>query len=191
MSLMPEFFWGKSFLRLRGWSTEGDKPTENRFVLIAAPHTSNWDLLYLLAFASAYSLRISFMAKHTLFRPPTGWLLSALGGIPVKRNRNQNMVDQMADVFESSENLILVVPAEGTRSYSPYWKSGFYRIAEKAGVPIIPSFLDYKRKAGGFGPPLHPSGDLRGDMDVLRKFYNGRAGKYPEYFSQVRLKDED
>jgi 1-acyl-sn-glycerol-3-phosphate acyltransferase len=180
----------KLFVRLNGWETEGERPTAEQFVLIAAPHTSNWDLPYMLAFAGAYDLDVSWMAKHTLFVPPMGWIFGALGGIAVKRDRARNMVDQMADQFRERERLILVVPAEGTRGYVPHWKSGFYHIAQAAGVPIVPSFLDYKRKVGGFGPALSPTGDISGDMDVLRRFYANRMAKYPDKFGEVRLKEE-
>ncbi|MDJ0852653.1 MAG: lysophospholipid acyltransferase family protein [Myxococcota bacterium] len=178
------------FLRLTGWEAEGARPVERRFVLIAAPHTSNWDLAFLLAFAQVFDLRISWMGKHTLFRPPLGALMRRVGGLPVVRHRKGDMVGQMAEAFAERDALALVVPAEGTRDYTAHWKSGFYHIALRAGVPIVMGYLDYARKRGGFGPALHPTGDVRADMDEIRDFYSDKVGLYPEKFGEVRLKEE-
>jgi 1-acyl-sn-glycerol-3-phosphate acyltransferase len=178
------------FLKLTGWQPEGASPVERRFVLIAAPHTSNWDLAYLLALAVIFDVKVSWMGKHQLFRPPLGWVMRPLGGIPVRRHRAGNLVSQMALVFAESESLALVVPAEGTRGYVAHWKSGFYHIARQANVPIVMGYLDYRRRRGGFGPALHPTGDLRRDMNEIRDFYADKVGKYPEQFGEVRLKEE-
>ena len=179
-----------------GWQPEGERPTEERFVLIAAPHTSNWDLPHLIAFALVCDVKIAWMGKRQIFTPPFGWFFRRLGGIPVIRERRTNMVDAMAKTVVDAERpddrpLALVVPVEGTRGRSEYWKSGFYHIARKAGVPIVPSHLDYATKRGGFGPVLHPTGDVERDMDVLRAYYEGRQGKFPEKFGPIRLKEED
>jgi 1-acyl-sn-glycerol-3-phosphate acyltransferase len=180
----------RGFLRLTGWSAEGEKPRERRFVLIAAPHTSNWDLPYLLALAAIFDVKVSWMGKHALFRPPLGWLMRRVGGIPIVRHRRGNMVSQMKRVFEESESLALVVPAEGTRGYVAHWKSGFYHIARSANVPIVLGYLDYGRRRGGFGPALYPTGDIPADMDEIRGFYADKIGKYPDQFGEVRLKEE-
>jgi 1-acyl-sn-glycerol-3-phosphate acyltransferase len=179
------------FLRLNGWQAEGEQPRERRYVLIGAPHTSNWDLVYVIALAAMYDLRVSWMGKHTLFRPPFGWLMRRLGGIPVDRRQPGNLVAQLAQAFEASDSLKLVVPVEGTRGRVSYWKSGFYHIARTANVPIALCFLDYARRRGGFGPVLHPSGDILGDMDRIRDFYRDKTGKHPELFGEVRLREED
>ncbi len=178
------------FLSMTGWEAEGARPVERRFVLIAAPHTSNWDLAYLLALAAVCEIKVSWMGKHGLFRPPLGWLMRRVGGIPVVRHQSRNLVSQMADAFAEVETLALVVPAEGTRSYVAHWKSGFYHIARSAKVPIVMGYLDYARRRGGFGPPLHPTGDVRKDMDKIRFFYADKVGRYPEKFGEVRLKEE-
>ncbi|MGH0037064.1 MAG: lysophospholipid acyltransferase family protein [Myxococcota bacterium] len=180
----------RAFLRGTGWETEGGRPLQDRFVLIAAPHTSNWDLAYLLAMASTFELRISWMGKSTLFRGPMGSVMRRLGGVPVERSRRTNMVDALADEFARRDQLALVVPAEGTRSYTAHWKSGFYHIARTANVPIVMGYLDYTRKRGGFGPALLPTGDIRADMDQIRDFYGDKQGKYPECFGEIRLKEE-
>jgi 1-acyl-sn-glycerol-3-phosphate acyltransferase len=178
------------FLALTGWKTEGEGPTPRRFVLIAAPHTSNWDLAYLLAFAAVFDLKLSFMAKHTLFRWPMGPVMRLLGGVPIRRHLQENVVEQMAEILSRSEKLALTVPAEGTRAYADHWKSGFYHIARTANVPIVLSYLDYARRRGGFGPELMPSGDIPQDMDEIRAFYADKQGRYPEKVGEVRLKEE-
>jgi 1-acyl-sn-glycerol-3-phosphate acyltransferase len=178
------------FLRSTGWKAEGGMPAARRYVLIAAPHTSNWDLAYLLALSVVLGVKVSFMAKHSLFRGPMGWVMRRVGGIPVRRHRRENLVDQMVKVLNESDALCLTVPAEGTRSYVPHWKTGFYHIARKAEVPIVLGYLDYARKRGGFGPELIPTGDIREDMDEIRGFYADKVGKYPSQFGEVRLKEE-
>jgi 1-acyl-sn-glycerol-3-phosphate acyltransferase len=180
----------RAFLRGTGWDTEGGRPVEDRFVLIAAPHTSNWDLAYLLAMASCFDIRVSWMGKHSLFLGPMGWVMRRLGGIPVARHRRGRLVDALAGEFARRDALALVVPAEGTRSYTAHWKSGFYHIARSAGVPIVMGYLDYARKRGGFGPALMPTGDIRADMDQIRDFYADKQGKYPDQFGEIRLKEE-
>jgi 1-acyl-sn-glycerol-3-phosphate acyltransferase len=178
------------FLRVTGWRPEGARPAARRYVLIAAPHTSNWDLPYLLALAAVYDVRVSWMGKDTLFRGPWGALLRWLGGIAVDRTHRGNLVRQMSERFERSDRLALVVPAEGTRSYTAHWRSGFYHIAQSAKVPVVLGYLDYQRKRGGFGPELILTGDVRQDMDEIRGFYSDKVGRYPECFGPVRLKEE-
>ncbi len=183
-------FLARWFLKLTGWEAEGAQPSERRFVLIAAPHTSNWDLAYMLALAAIFDVRVSWMGKHVLFRPPFGWVMRRLGGIPIVRHRRGDMVSHMAKAFEGRDSLALVVPAEGTRAYVPHWKSGFYHIARTANVPIVLGYLDYARRRGGFGPGVLPSGDIRRDMDEIRDFYADKIGKHPDQFGEVRLKEE-
>jgi len=178
------------FLRRGGWKIEGQPPEDKHFVLIAAPHTSNWDLPYLLAFATVFDIKVSWLAKHSLFYPPMGWVLRALGGIPIVRHKKSNVVDAMVEEFASRSELVLVVPTEGTRSRVECWKSGFYHIAIGAGVDIVPSYLDYGNKRGGFGPALNPTGDLAVDMQYFREFYADKTGKFPELFGPVRLREE-
>jgi 1-acyl-sn-glycerol-3-phosphate acyltransferase len=178
------------FLRLTGWRPEGARPASRRYVLIAAPHTSNWDLAYLLALAAVYDVSVSWMGKHTLFRGPWGAALRRLGGIPVDRRHRGNLVRQMAELFEQRDRLALTVPAEGTRAYAPHWRSGFYHIARTANVPVVLGYLDYQRKRGGFGPELVLTGDVSQDMDEIRSFYADKVGRHPERFGPVRLKEE-
>ena len=184
-------FLARVFLKITGWKPEGVRPEPKRFVLIAAPHTTNWDFPYLIAYAWLFEVEISWMGKVSLFRWPFGSFMRALGGVPVKRHKRENLVSAMARSFDDYDELGLVVPAEGTRGYVEYWKSGFYHIATTAQVPIVMSYLDYSKKIGGFGPAFEPSGDIRKDMDTIRAFYTGRLGKYPEWFGRIRLREED
>jgi 1-acyl-sn-glycerol-3-phosphate acyltransferase len=180
----------KGFLRLSGWALKGERPAARSYVLIAAPHTTNWDLLYFLAHAWAFGVTVSWMGKHTLFRGPLGPVMRWLGGVPVYRERAGGLVAQMARAFDRQPDLVLTVPPEGTRGYVPYWKSGFYQIARAANVPIVMGYLDYARRRGGLGPALIPTDDLRQDMDEIRAFYADKRGRYPERFGEVRLKEE-
>jgi 1-acyl-sn-glycerol-3-phosphate acyltransferase len=183
---------GAVFLRLAGWRVEGGLPHGlARAVVIAAPHTTNWDLPYMLAVSWVLGVRPSWLGKRELFRWPFGWLMRTLGGVPVDRTRRSNLVEQAAERLAESERLFLVVPPSGTRSRAPHWKSGFYHIARMARVPIVCAFLDYPTKTGGIGPVFVPSGDIGADMDRLRVFYRDVRGRYPENETPIRLSEED
>ena len=181
---------GRLYLRIFGWQSEGGRPVESKYILIAAPHTSNWDLPHMMALAWAYEMKVSWMGKHVLFKWPHGPLMRWLGGISIHRETRNDRVKLMADEFEGRDEFVLIVPAEGTRGYTANWKSGFYHIARQAGVPIVMGYLDFESKRGGFGPALMPTDDMRGDMDQIRAFYKDKVGKRPELFGPVRLKEE-
>jgi 1-acyl-sn-glycerol-3-phosphate acyltransferase len=183
---------GRLVLRAFGWRAVGEFPRTGceRCVLIAAPHTSNWDLALMIAFAMAFELRISWMGKHTLFRGPFGAFLRWLGGIPVYREDRRGKVDEMARWFARRQSLVLAIAPEGTRIRATHWKSGFYRIAKQAGVPIVPSYLDFGTRTAGFGPPLVPSDSITDDMDRLREVYAGKRGLFADRFGPVSLLEE-
>lgn len=171
--------WASVFiLRIAGWRVQGRLPDTPRFVLIAAPHTSNWDLPLTLFIAFALKARIYWMGKATIFRPPFKGFFKWLGGIPIDRSRANNVVAQSIAQFAKNERLILTVPPAGTRKRVLYWKTGFYHIASGARVPIVLGFLDYRRRVGGIGPVVRPTGDMAADMLVIRDFYSGITGKY-------------
>lgn len=170
-----------------GWRLRGRVPALPRFVLIAAPHTSNWDLPMMLLSGAAFDLRVSFLMKAAWFRGPLGPLFRAIGGIPVRRDARTAMVEQAAAQLRGRERMVLAVPPEGSRSWRPHWRSGFYWIAHEAGVPIVPSFLDYGRREAGIGEPLVPSGDIRADVRGLAAFYEGTRGRRPELQGPVRV----
>jgi 1-acyl-sn-glycerol-3-phosphate acyltransferase len=184
-------YWiGKIWLWLFGWQLVGETEFPQKFVLIAAPHTSNWDLSFMLASSYVLLIRVRWLGKHTLFTGLKGRSLRALGGLAVDRCSSHNLVEQIAGVFNNSENLILAVPPEGTRGKADYWKSGFYHIARAANVPIAYSFLDYNRRRCGIGGFLTPTGDLHADMEFLREFYKEVQGKFPENVCEPRLREE-
>jgi 1-acyl-sn-glycerol-3-phosphate acyltransferase len=174
-----------------GWRVEGSLPPGIKAVAIAYPHTSNWDLPFMLAIAYRLGVRPSWLGKRQLFRAPFGGFMRWLGGISVDRSARTNMVAQVVDRFADVDRLFLVVPPSATRHKAPHWKSGFYHIARGAGVPILCTFLDYTRKVGGIGPAVIPSGDIRADMDVIRAFYQGVEGRYPENHTPIYLPEED
>ena len=173
-----------------GWKIVGEAPKEAKYVLIAAPHTSNWDLVLMLLCGVEYGVWPSWVGKHTIFRAPFGTFFRALGGIAIDRRSPQNMVEQMADRFHKSEQMVLAVPPEGTRGLTENWKSGFYFIAHTGNVPICLGYLDFKAKRGGLGPMLHPTGDVKADMDIVRAFYADKYGRYPELQGPIRLAAE-
>jgi 1-acyl-sn-glycerol-3-phosphate acyltransferase len=181
----------RTLLKAMGWKIEGQKPLHRKYVLIAAPHTSNWDFPMMILCAWAFDVSINWMGKQSLFRPPLGWIMRGLGGIPVQRGQAGRLVADMVAAFAERDAMVLAVPTEGTRARAEHWKSGFYHIARGAGVPIVPSYLDYGRKRAGFGPALPVSGDVRKDMDLLRGFYAPMQGRFPENFSPVRLREEE
>lgn len=173
--------------KLSGWNIEGKKPNIPRYVIIAAPHTSNWDFILTLCLAAIYRFNPVIMMKSTWFRWPLGRLFRWLGALPIDRSKNNNVVAQSIAKFHQHENLVLVVPPAGTRKRVTYWKTGFYYIAKGADVPIALGFLDYRRKIGGFGPMIQPTGDIEADMTAIRKFYENVTGKYPLKRSQQRI----
>ncbi len=166
-------------LKITGWKVEGQLPDIPKFVIIAAPHTSNWDLPYTLFIAFALKIKIFWMGKDTIFRLPFKNLFKWLGGIPVERSASHNMVARSVDKFKESKNFVLLVPPAGTRKRVLYWKTGFYHIANNADVPIVLGFLDYGRKTGGIGPVVRPTGAMEADMKKIRNFYSNIEGKYP------------
>ncbi len=167
-------------LKLSGWRTEGRLPDIPKFVMIAAPHTSNWDFVLLLFMAFAFRVKVYWMGKDALFRQPFYGLFKWLGGIPIDRSKSNNVVSQSIQQFNNNDKLVLAIPPSGTRKKVFYWKSGFYHIANGAEVPIALSFLDYGRKVGGFGPTIKPTGNIEEDMKSIKAFYADISGKYPE-----------
>lgn len=176
---------------LFGWKVVGRKPPHDRYVLVAAPHTSNWDFVFTLGAAWSWDVKLYWMGKHTLFRWPFRGFMRWAGGIPVDRRSSHHMVEQMVEAFEQTPDLVVCIPPQGSRSYRDYWKSGFYYIALGAKVPLVLGVLDYEKKEAEFGSVLWPSGNLKADMEQIRAFYQGRAAKYPSEFGPVRLKDEE
>ncbi len=168
-----------TYLRLAGWKVSGSLPEQaQKSVFIAAPHPSNWDLPYPLMVAFSLRLNIYWMGKASLFQFPFGSLMRWLGGIAVDRSKTNNLVAASAQAIqEATGALQLIVPPEGTRSKTRYWKTGFYHIAVAAQVPIVLAYMDYERKISGLGPMFVPTGDLEADMVKIKAFYLPFKGK--------------
>ncbi len=173
---------GISGLAMLGWRIRGELPDLSKLLLIIAPHTSSWDMVIGMLAMFALGLRVSFMAKHTLFRWPLGGLMRWLGGVPVRRHMPQGLVGQMVDAYAQREQLFLVILPEGTRRRVAQWKLGFYHIAVGANVPIVPVKFDYGRKLIEFAPAFYPSGNLDEDLPQIQAHYRGVRGKIPQNY---------
>ena len=177
----------QAWLKANGWHTAGVLPNIPRMVVIAAPHTTNWDLAFMLAVAWDIGFEVKWIGKHTLFQGPLGPLMRWTGGLPIDRSKRANQVEQAAAAIRGADKILLAIAPEGTRSHSPFWRSGFYHIALAAQVPILCGFLDYENKVGGFGPLLEPTGDMHEDFAKLQAFYGPIKGKYPQNFGPIAL----
>lgn len=173
--------WFAQFsLWVMGWQIKGDPPDLKKFVLIAAPHSSNWDFVYFLFIIFKFRMPVRWMGKKSMFILPFQGLLKRLGGIPVNRSVQGNLVASMAGEFTRANRMILTIAPSGTRQKVRKWKTGFYHIAMQADVPIVCGFLDYKKRQGGIGPVFFPTGDMDSDLKDIQDFYTDKPGKYPE-----------
>jgi 1-acyl-sn-glycerol-3-phosphate acyltransferase len=179
---------GLMFLKMLGWRVEGKIPDIKKFVIIAAPHTTNWDFPITIAGTFVLKIKVYWMGKAAMFRQPFGAVCRWLGGIPIDRSQSQNVVEQAVQAFNERDNLIMLIPPEGSRKKVSYWKTGFYHIAKGANVPIVLGFLDYRRKVGGIGPTFYPTGRIEEDMQKIKAFYATITGKYHDMFSNAALK---
>ena len=170
-------------MTLTGWTFEGTLPDEPKFVMIIAPHTSNWDFVVGLWAYFALGFRASFLGKHTIFKWPLGPFMRWLGGIPVERSVSRDRVSERVHVFESSEKLILIIAPEGTRKFVPEWKTGFYHVANNAHVPIVPVAFDFESHVIRLFPKFVTTGDADRDIGALQDLYRGIKGKHPENFA--------
>jgi 1-acyl-sn-glycerol-3-phosphate acyltransferase len=172
------------FLKLTGWRIEGELPANARkSVIIAAPHTSNWDLPYTLMAAFVLRLNVYWMGKASIFKPPFGPLMRWLGGIAVQRESSNNLVAASVAALKAADGPVqLIVPPEGTRGKTTQWKTGFYYIALGAELPILLAFMDYTHKRAGLGPVFQPSGDIERDMNAIKAYYAPLRGKNAQQF---------
>lgn len=164
----------------QGWTVVGPVPEPRKFVVIAAPHTSNWDFVYFIGATRKLGAHLSFMGKKQLFRWPFEKAMKELGGIPVDRSASKNYVQQMADEFRSRSEFMLTIAPEGTRGKVGQWRTGFYHIAMEAGVPLVFGVMDYKRKFVGLSEVFHPTGDYEADMIKIRAYYSQFTPKHPQ-----------
>lgn len=177
-----------TILRIIRWRIEVIAPPCEKYVLIGAPHTSNFDFFFMLLMVYSTGLKLNWVGKHTLFRKPfSGWM-RMLGGIPVDRRTQNQFVQQMVDSFNQSDQLKLAIAPEGTRGKSQYWRTGFYHIAHGARVPIVFGYIDYKQKIVGIGPSMIPGGDINKDFPQIREFYRTKSGRRPELQGEILIR---
>ena len=169
---------------------DGQLPKEGA-ILVGAPHTSNWDFPLMLMMAGRMGIKLRFLAKNSLFWWPLGPLLKALGGIPVDRTSSRGLVHDMAETLEEHPGSFLAITPKGTRKQRDYWRSGFYRISQESGVPLLLASVDSKTHTIEIGPTLYPTGDMAADMQIVRDFYAGKVGVRPELTSVPRLRGEE
>lgn len=172
------FLYQLVFLRLLGWKIIGSPPKELRkYLIVVAPHSSNWDFLIGLASRSIQRFPSNFLGKSELFRPPYGWIFRKLGGYPVERSRSEHLVDQIVEIAKREKEFVVAIAPEGTRGTVDKWKTGFYHIAMGAGIPIVLAGVDYKKRTLTWSSPLHPCGDLEKDAAIIDRFFEGMEGK--------------
>lgn len=178
-------------LRLIGWKIIGELPKDKKYMVIVAPHTSNWDLIIGLLGRFSVEVKMNFLAKHQLFFFPLGNLLKVLGGTPVDRSKKSNRVEQVVELYRQSDQLILAITPEGTRSPVTRWKEGFYHIASQAGIPIVMIGFDYSTKEIRIREPFWPSGDINKDFPLFSAYFKTIKGRYPKEIPDYHSKDKD
>ncbi len=168
-------------LFILGWKTKGKMPDIKKFILVAAPHSSNWDFIFFLLIIFKFKIPVNWMGKKSMFIWPFRGILERLGGIPVDRSKKGNLVDDMAATIKRADQMIVTIAPSGTRQKVDRWKTGFYHIANQADIPIACGFIDYRKKHCGIGPVFFPTKDMDHDMQAIKAFYKDKSGKYPEY----------
>ncbi len=169
--------WG---MKLFGWSITGQLPDLNKFIIIGAPHTSNWDFILVIATGLTLGVPISWLGKHSLFRGPMGPVFRWMGGVAVDRKAAGGVVGDSVKTFKKSDHLILCITPEGTRNKVKKWKAGFYYISQKANVPILLAAFDYGKKVVNLGPLLTPSSDYKVDIEIIKKHYAPIQARHPQ-----------
>jgi 1-acyl-sn-glycerol-3-phosphate acyltransferase len=174
-------------LALFGWRVDVLPPPGPKGILVVYPHTSNWDFPLGYLTKMAMGLPISFVGKDTLFRWPLGGLLRRMGGIPVNRRERTGLIGQLTAEFQRRDWMWLAIAPEGTRSHVPHWKSGFYRLALEAGIPVGLAFIDYRERVVGLRDYVRLTGDREADMERIRAAYAGKVALIPERAGEIRL----
>ena len=171
----------KLIFNVYGWKLEGEMPPGlTKCIMVAAPHTSNWDFIFSRAAFYLMEVPVRFTIKSEFMKFPFGWLLKRMGALPVNRSKNNSLVQGMAKLLQEADELVILVTPEGTRKYQPRWRKGFYYAAMEANVPIVLGFLDYKHKIPGNGPVIYPTGNMHEDIEKIMTFYRTKQGKFPE-----------
>lgn len=172
-------YLARFIMRLTGWRVEGKLPDLPKFVLIGAPHTSNWDFVLFLGVIFTLKANVRFMGKAEIFHSPLGRFFYYCGGVPVDRKKSTGLVEQMVKACNESENFILTIAPEGTRHHVSDWKQGFYHIAKGAGIPIVLAIVDGKRKTVRIGQVFHPTENMDADLKAIKGVFEGIVGVNP------------
>lgn len=170
-----------------GWRLEGRKPSHPRCIIIGAPHTSNWDLAIALLTGVGLGFRLRWLGKDSVFWEPLGTMMRWVGGIPVDRSSRTGLVQSLVERIRSEEEFMLCIAPEGTRKHTGHWKSGFYRIALAADIPVVLGYCSYDRRVVGIGPAIRLTGDVDADMATIGAFYADKRGRHPADESTIRL----
>jgi 1-acyl-sn-glycerol-3-phosphate acyltransferase len=175
----------KVSLRLAGWRVQGRLPNLTKFVIVGAPHTSNWDFVMFLMLAFVLETKVRFMGKAEIFRGLFGGFFRWCGGVPVDRSKPQGLVEQMVQAIQRAEHFILVITPEGTRSKVGEWKRGFYHIARAAGIPVVAGYVDSLTKTCGIGPTFQLTEDMETDIERIQSFFKDKVGINPRLTSKL------
>lgn len=167
--------------RWRAFELVGDFPDLPKYVIVAAPHTSNWDFVFFLGATAERGVQPNYLGKHTLFKWPMRQFMLDMGGVAIDRTRRANVVEQVAEEFARRDSLKLVIAPEGSRTTDGSWKSGFYHIAQAAGVPIVAAYIDHEKREIGFSQPMATSGNLGIDMLEIARFYRVNLPDEPRF----------
>lgn len=176
---------------MMGWKLDEQLPAHKRYVLIAYPHTSNWDFVLGMLAKWSMNLPLNWVAKHSMFWGPFKPLFIAMGGVPLNREKSSGFIQKNIELFAQREHFVLGLMPEGTRSKTDRWKTGFYHIAHGANVPVVLAYLDYKNKTLGIGAMLQPSGDIHADFEIIKAFYQDKTGYRPDNQSDMRIVARD
>jgi 1-acyl-sn-glycerol-3-phosphate acyltransferase len=182
--LSPPANW---LLRVAGWRIEGAPPDLPKYIVVAAPHTSNWDFLIMVCVVMALRVPIHWLGKHTIFRKPFGAIFVRLGGIAIDRTKAGNTVEQLVQVFADRQQFVLIISPEGSRKQVGRWKSGFYHIAKGANVPLVLAALDYTQRTINIETVIYPTDDAKADAERILTFYAAVAGRYPQEMGTLDL----
>lgn len=184
-------YWvGRIFLTLCGWTVSGALPPDKKFVLIGAPHASNWDFPFGLAATFVFRLKTCWLGKHTLFKGPSAIIMRALGGIAIDREQAHGVVDQIVDTINSANRIVIMIAPSGTRKQTSHWRSGFYHIAHQANIPIVCGSINYKKKEINFGDSIITTGNIRQDMNTIRNYYRKMQIDDSGFTDSIYLREE-
>jgi len=181
----------KFILKSIGWKIDRNLPVEKKYIIIGAFHTSNLDLVLSLLCMAAIGLKFNWIGKHTLFKWPLGAFFKFIGGIPVNRGVHSGFIPKAASLFNDTDELVIAISPEGTRSKTEYWKTGFYYIALEAKIPIAMGYFDYPSKQVGIGEYFIPGGDIQQDFEKIKQFYGTKSGKNPEKQGDIKIKNSE